>query len=185
MKHLSRYSKVSQSGGVAVAFAVVAVTAAACGSSDTNQQAKTAADHASYVENTRCAGVEESREADAIISGQSVSAVRPLYVAMDPSKSDVAEQLHGATVLVPAQPGMTAEWLNRVLECHSAQATLGQSQAPNDPFYLPDAVVDITVKPAKDGFAINVSTERTHDAQRVLDRANAWVQARGPAVSSR
>jgi hypothetical protein len=50
-----------------------------------------------------------------------------------------------------AQPGMTAEWLARVLECHSAAATLGQTADDPDPFFLPDAVVDITVQPAKDG----------------------------------
>jgi uncharacterized protein (DUF1501 family) len=104
---------------------------------------------------------------------------------MDPGKGDVHAELRGATVTVAAEPGVTAEWLNRALECHSAGATLGQVADDGDPFFLPGAWVDITVQSAKDGFAIDVSTNSPHDAQRILDRALAWSPPKAPAVSLR
>jgi hypothetical protein len=184
MKHLSQYPAVSRRLTLSTAGALIAIVASACGS-DTNAQVKSATDHASYIESTRCAGVQGGPDVNAVLSGQAVTGVRPLYGAKDPSKSDVQDTLQGATVTVAAQPGMTAEWLDRVLECHSAAETLGQTAGYRDPFYLPDAVVEIMVQPARDGFAINVSTASQSNAQRILDRATAWVSQRPPAVSSR
>lgn len=186
MKHLSQYTAVSRRPTIGVAGALIAIAAAAgCAPDVANEQAKTAAAHASYIQNTRCAGVQEGPDIDSVLSGRAVTGVRALYMAKDPSKSDVQDQLQGATVIVAAQPGMTAEWLDRVLECHSAAETLGQTADTRDPFYLPDAVVDITVQPAKDGFAINVSAGTPSNAQRILDRATAWAPRPPPAVSSR
>jgi hypothetical protein len=183
MKHLSHRSFVVQGRHAAAAVALAAVVG--CGSSETNTQAQTAANRANYIENTRCAGVNEAQPTAAILGGQTVLGVRPLYSGKDPSKGDANEELHGAIVTVAAEPGVTPEWLNRMLECHSAAATLGQLTDETDPFFLPGAVVDITVQPAKDGFAINVSTNSPQDGQRILDRAKAWASANRPAVSSR
>jgi hypothetical protein len=183
MKQLNQYSFVLPSRAAAVALAAGLFACASSGG--TSPQAQTAAERANYIETTRCAGVNQGQPVAAVLSGQTVMGVRPLYGAMDPSKSDAREQLHGAIVTVAAEPGVTAEWLNRVLECHSAGATLGQTADDGDPFFLPGTVVDITVQPAKDGFAINVSTQSPQDAQRILDRATAWAPPRAPAVSMR
>jgi hypothetical protein len=187
MKQLSQHSFHLPARRVAAAAALVAIAAVGCGSSDTtNMPTKTAADHANYIATTRCNGVNEGQPVNALLSGQTVLGVRPLYTAVDPSKGGANEQLHGAVVTVAAEPGVTAEWLDRVLECHSAGATLGQTADDGDPFFLPDAVVDINVQPAKDGFAIQVSTNLPRDAQRILDRATSWAPAKvTPAVSLR
>jgi hypothetical protein len=185
MKQHSQNLAAVRGRSVPAAGALIAIAAAACTATNPDEQAKTAADHASYVENTRCAGVEEGPEVSEVLNGKSVTAVRPLYSSMESAKSDAHEELRGAIVTVSAQPGMTAQWLDRVLECHSAAETLGQRADNRDPFYLPDAVVDIAVQPAQDGFAINVSTLSPANAQRILDRANAWAPQRPPAVSSR
>ena len=59
-------------------------------------------------------------------------------------------QLRGAKLTVAALPGLTAEWLDRELECHSAHITLGRTAStPEDPFWLPDSTVDIDVRPTK------------------------------------
>jgi hypothetical protein len=184
MKQLSQNAFVSKGRYAAAAVVLLGVASAGCGGAPT-PAVQTAADHANYVESTRCVGVEPGQSVDTVLSGQAVIAVRPLYAATVPSKSDAQDQLHGAIVTVTAQPGMTAEWLDRVLECHSADETLGRTADRRDPFYLPDAVVDITVKSAKDGFAIDVSTFSPGDGQRILDRANAWAPSRAPAVSLR
>jgi hypothetical protein len=185
MKQLSRFLAVSRRRRVAAAAALVAVAAGGCAANDTDEQAKTVADHASYVEQTRCAGVQAGAEVNTVLSGQAVTAIHPLYSAPDGSKSIESQELRGATITVSAQPGMTAEWLDRVLECHSAAETLGQAPDHHDPFFLRDAVVDISVQPAKDGFAIHLSTYSPHNAQRILNRATAWAAVRPPAVSSR
>ena len=186
MKHLSQDSLLSPGRYAATAAALVAIAAAGCGSSYSNSQAKTAADHANEIATTRCNGVNEGQPIASLLSGQTVMGVRPLYGATVTSKSDAREQLHGAVVMVASEPGTTAEWLDRVLECHSAGATLGQTVDDGDPFFLPDAIVDITVQPTKDGFAIQVATNSPRDAQRILDRATAWAPSKVvPAVSMR
>jgi len=186
MKHLSHGSLLLPGHYAVTAAALVAIAVAGCGSSDTNAQAKTAADHANYIATTRCNGVNEGQPISALLGGQTVTGVRPLYRGTEPSKSDARAQLRGAIVTVAAEPGVTAEWLDRALECHSADATLGQMADDGDPFFLPDAVVDIAVKPAQDGFAIQVSTTSPRDAQRILDRATSWAPSKVvPSVSMR
>ena len=186
MKHLSHDSLLSPGRYAAIAATLVAIAAAGCGSSDTNSQAKTPADHANYIATTRCSGVNQGQPIASLLSGQTVMGVRPLYGATVTSKSDTREQLRGAVVTVASEPGVTAEWLDRVLECHSADATLGQTVDDGDPFFLPGAVVDITVQPSKDGFDIQVATNSPRDAQRILDRATSWAPSKVvPAVSMR
>jgi hypothetical protein len=81
---------------------------------------------------------------------------------------------------VRALRGVTAEWLDRALECHSARRVLGRipaSDAPNDPFWLPGSVVDIDAESAKDRFVVDVRGATVREGQEILQRANAFVAA--------
>lgn len=147
--------------------------------------AKSAADQADFIERTRC-GPEVNESALApVLDGQSVKEVGPLYATIEGgSKSGEQARLRGALITVNALPGVTAEWLDRELECHAASLALGQAKStPDDPFWLPGSAVDIDVRPAKDGFLIGVAGFSSADARQILDRAQAFAKAK-PAPSS-
>jgi len=146
--------------------------AAGCGPA-----AKSPADQAAFTERTRC-GPEVAESALAPVLEQKTGLlVAPLYSTIEADKSGAQSQLRGALLTIGALPGVTAEWLDRQLECHSARAELGRIPASEDPFWLPGATVDIDVRPARDGFVIAVAGYSPSDARLILDRARAFAKA--------
>jgi len=132
------------------------------------------------MESTRCGPGGEDATLAPVLTGGGVQGVQPLYSETENVKSGMQRELRGATIAVAALPGVTPEWLDRVLECYSARATLGHTAAvTNDPFWLPGAMVDIEVRAAKDGFAIDVIGFSPADAQQILSRAEAFGKAKG------
>lgn len=82
------------------------------------------------------------------------------------------EVLVGARITFRAVPGLTAEWLQRTIDCHLARnATLGHvaPQMPNCP--LVPRGVRATVSSAGDGFAVAVEASDRETAREVLTRA--------------
>jgi hypothetical protein len=143
------------------------------------QGAKTAVDRATFMERTRCSSSDDDKAIAPILGGQAVLGVRSLYSSTTSDKNGPVAELRGATLNVAALPGVTAEWLDRTLECHSAKETLGHDgAASDDPFWLPDATVDIDVRPAKDGFDIAVAGFSSSDARQILARANAFAKSK-------
>lgn len=168
-------------GSGAVALASILVTISACASSTPS---KTAADPARVMETNRCADVESDRNLDAVLSGRAVDEVRPLYGNLTDPRASQEAQLRGATVVVRALPGMTAEWLDRQLKCHSAEETLGHNgPARQDPFFLPDMPVTIAVRPLGGAFGVDISAFPPKAADRILNRANDWLNSRPAAAS--
>jgi hypothetical protein len=107
-----------------------------------------------------------------------------MYNTIEADKSGNQSQLRGAVLTVNALPGVTAEWLDRELECHGARATLGRAApASDDPFWLPGSSVDIDVRPAKDGFVIGVAGFSPEDARQILSRAQAFARAKNAPPS--
>jgi hypothetical protein len=132
------------------------------------------------MERTRCNPDDDDKAIGPVLGGSAVVGVEALYSTFGSTKSGPQSELRGANLTVTALPGVTAEWLDRALECHSAKAMLGHIQAADDPFWLPDASLDIDVRSAKDGFQIAVAAFSPDDARRVLARANAFA---GPKAS--
>jgi hypothetical protein len=143
--------------------------------------ARSPADQAAFIESTRCGPEVTESDLAPVLGGQAVQGVGPLYSSVEFGKSGEQSQLRGAVLTVNALPGVTAEWLDRELECHSARLTLGQSKStPDDPFWLPGSSLDIDVRPAKDGFIIGVAGFSAADAHQILNRAQAFAK-RAPA----
>jgi hypothetical protein len=160
----------------------LAATAAACGESSP-QGVRSPADRAAFMESTRCATDDDEKSIAPVLSGSAVQGVQPLYNTLEGSKSGVQAALRGATIKVAALPGVTSEWLDRALECHSAKVTLGHLPgAPDDPFWLPGSAVDIDVRSARDGFDVAITGYSSEDARQILDRANAFAKAKVPAA---
>jgi hypothetical protein len=165
-----------------VLLALIAVSA--CGpSSSTTQGAQTTVDRATFVEHTRCRAEDDEKNLAPVLSGDAVQGVQPLYTTIEGAKSGVGSELRGVTVTIRPLPGMTAEWLDRELECHSARATLGHGHAaPDDPFFLPTSFVNIEVRSATDGFDAEVVGYSPAEAAAILARANAFAKGKVAAA---
>jgi hypothetical protein len=91
-----------------------------------------------------------------------------------PSGKFTTTRLVGARVVLLAQPGMTAEWLQRILDCHLAHmAAAGPAAAHAHacPLSLPG--VSASVTSVGDGFAVDVVADDVETAKLVLARAEA------------
>jgi hypothetical protein len=158
---------------------VVLRFATGCGATS-NASARPAKDVATEIERTRCAGVDEAALAP-IFEGRLAESVEPINVTLgSTSKYGPETRLTGAFIRLRPPDGMTAAWLDRALECHSARRVLGRipsSAVPNDPFYLPGTVVDIAVESKGDSFWIAVRGRTPDEAKAILQRAAAFVAA--------
>jgi len=78
--------------------------------------------------------------------------------------------------LVHAPRDVSPSQMTKALQCHSARAALGQvesAQLQNDPYYLPEASLDIMVEPRDDNYAVTVRAHNVRDGLEVLAHANA------------
>jgi hypothetical protein len=158
----------------AVVVALPGVFAMGCGG-----PARSPVDEAAFIESTRCGPDVSDAALVTVLDGKAVREVGPLYSTIEADKSGAQSQLRGAVITISALPGVTAEWLDRELECHSARVTLGRATpTPDDPFFLPGSTVDIDVRPNKDGLLVGVAGFSTHDARQILERAQAFAKAK-------
>jgi len=147
--------------------------------------ARSPADQAAFIESTRCGPEVNDSDLAPVLGGQAVQGVGPLYSTIEANKSGGQSQLRGALLTVNALPGVTAEWLDRELECHGARLALGRvTSTPDDPFWLPGSSVDIDVRPTKDGFLVGIAGYSSTDAHKILDRAQAFAKAKKPPPST-
>jgi len=147
--------------------------------------AKTAVDQAADMERTRCGPDLDEKALGPVLDGKSVQDVQPLYTSVETAKNGSEAELRGVTIRFEALPGVTAEWLDRALECHSARRVLGRipaSSFPNDPFWLPGNVVDIDARSDRDGFLVAVRGATPDVARQIVARANAFSAAHPPAA---
>jgi hypothetical protein len=160
---------------MAAAAGVLAATTVGCaGQTPPQGGVKTPADRAAFMERTRCSGDDDKLTA-AVLNGTAIVGVKPAYSNVGDAKGGPQPELRSAIISVSALPGLTAEWLDSALECHSAKTTLGHAPAAsNDPFWLPEASIDIDVRPAKDGLDIVVTGYSPDEARRILGRASAF-----------
>jgi hypothetical protein len=141
--------------------------------------ARSPAEEAAFMESTRCGPEVNDSDLAPVLSGQAVQAVGPLYATVEAGKSGEESRLRGAVLTISALPGVTAEWLDRELECHGARVALGRATStPEDPFWLPGSSVDIDVRPGKDGFVVGVAGYSPVDARQIFDRAQAFAKAK-------
>jgi hypothetical protein len=133
---------------------------------------RTPADHAHQIA-LKCAHESEAQAAGAL-SPSLVEAVEPAYSTV-PTGNDRVIRLRGARLHLRPDLNVSAEALQRTLECHQARVTLGDSPAlVDDPYALPGAWLDIDVDSSGDGMIAAVRVDRFDDARLVLDRARSF-----------
>jgi hypothetical protein len=143
-------------------------------------------EEAAAMERSRCGPDLDEAALDPIFSHRAIESAEPLYARTVADRAGATERLEGAIIYVRAIQGMTPEWLDRALECHSARRVLGKTPdvvAKNDPFWLPGRMVDINAQSVGPGFRVAIRGATPDDAQEILIRANAFA-AMSPAPSS-
>lgn len=98
-------------------------------------------------------------------------------------------QLTGTRILLRPQEGVSAERMTRVLQCHTAQSYLQRSGAPSpadDPYSLPNAVLDIDVYTEQGNYVALVVANSIASNLQVLGRAKEFARdqrAAAPAAA--
>ena len=101
-----------------------------------------------------------------VLKQHRVTAVQPLNAVQAHGRSS-SLHLVGARVLVEAEPGLTAEWLQLSIQRHLIQ--MGGSGLKNCALDAND--VRVSVKSAGAGFAVEISGKDASQAQEILRRA--------------
>ena len=127
-----------------------------------------------------CAGIpEEDRNKGPFFQSEAIASITPLIVEEYPRSNPPLQRMAGAIVTVRAGPGMTAEWLQRLVDCQLAHnAALAQS-APDlagSPLIHRGTVA--TVRSTGSGFAIEIRSNEPKIATEILARAQRLYQQR-------
>ena len=86
-------------------------------------------------------------------------------------------RLRGATVTLRAVPGLTAEWLQRAIDCHiSRNAVLGHDDPSMSACPLGLGGVTATVRSTRNGFAVDIRSDDAAVAEAIWQRAQALPQ---------
>lgn len=122
-------------------------------------------------EASACAGLApEDRDVSPFMYATDVASVEPIIVVRGGKFQET--DTRGATVTVRAVPGLTAEWLQRIVDCHLARdAALGNvvPEMPDCP--LVPAGVSAKVSSTGAGFAVEIRAGTEAIGQDVLARA--------------
>jgi len=127
-----------------------------------------------------CQGVSEAdRDISPFFHRAAIAEVRPLTreVGGAVSSERATEEAAGATIVLLPAAGVTAERLQRIVQCHVARnAALGHDvpEMAYCPLVLKGVSADVTS--AGNAFAVNVSAEDQATAAEVLRRARALTQ---------
>lgn len=143
---------------------------------------KMAADHRAASQALRdtearaCVGIStEDRDESPFANREDITSVTPLDLKTTSGKPQY-DRHAGAVITFRAVPGMTAQWLQRVVDCHLARnAALGH-EVP-EMTYCPLVPKDVTAKvtPTETGFAVEVRSDDSATADEILRRARGLV----------
>lgn len=125
-----------------------------------------------------CAGIsDDDRDISPFAHSEDIRSVSPLTEQARTGKA-VTSQTVGATIVFRAVPGMTAEWLQRVVNCHLARAAAAGHAMP-EMDYCPLVLNNVTasVTSVGDGFAVNIRSNDKATVDAVLKRAQALVHS--------
>jgi hypothetical protein len=123
-----------------------------------------------------CIGLTDAdRDMSPFAHREDIASVQELVTKSTGGKSQFSRKT-GALVVIRAVPGLTQQWLQRVIDCHLARnAALGHDLAemPHCPL-VPNGVT-ASVAPTETGFAVSVQSDDPVVAQEILQRAQSLV----------
>jgi len=127
-------------------------------------------------ESRACARLaDRDRDMSPFAHREDIASVEPLNGLISGGRGNI-QRLEGATVTFRAVPGMTTQWLQRIVDCHIARnAALGHDVPEMSFCPLVPNHVSATVSEARGGFAVAVRSDDAATAQEILKRAQALV----------
>ncbi len=150
---------------------------------------KMAADHRAASQALRdaearaCVGLaDDNRDMSPFGHREDIASVEPLVENVPSGKAQFAKTT-GAVITFRARPGMTAQWLQRIVDCHLARnAALGHD-VPEMP-YCPLVPKNVTarVTSTDTGFAVAVRSDDPDAATEILKRARALLNPNGASA---
>jgi hypothetical protein len=125
-------------------------------------------------EASACVGIsDDDRDISPFYHREDIQSVSPYSVNVASGKSTVSK-VAGATVVFRAVPGMTAEWLQRLVDCHLARAAATGHEMP-EMDYCPLELrgAKAKVNSVGNGFAVNVYADDDNTVEAIKKRAFA------------
>ena len=154
------------------AFAGLLTTAVLAGCAATQPQVSSGGNtgrSATEAPGALCAGLADANARKSPFEVTQVVGVEPIREATAPKRLPT---LVGATLYVAATPGLTTEWLGRMIECHAAQAAGGTADRP-DPLAVGPAKVDVFA--TRDGFGVTIRGSDLDAGRAILQQSKALV----------
>ena len=121
-----------------------------------------------------CSGLpEDDRDISPFYHREDIASVSPYNETVKAGKGSSQKEV-GVTVVFRAVPGLTAEWLQRVVDCHVARAAAVGHQMPEMDYcpLVPNGA-KAKVASAGNGFAVNVFAEDPTTIAEIKKRASA------------
>ncbi len=130
-----------------------------------------------------CVGLsDDDRDMSPFGHGEDIASVEPLTEgpAAASGKNDLMTTT-GAVVTFRPVPGMTAPWLQRVVDCHLARNAALGNDVP-EMSYCPLVPKNVTAKVSETqtGFAVSIRSDNPATSREVLRRAQALVAHGSP-----
>lgn len=136
------------------------------------------------VEASACAGIpDEDRDQSPFSHVEDIASVSELTIAPEATSDPTgigsgmgSPRVVGATVVIRAVPGLTVEWLQRLLDCHLARNAVLGHDVPEMAYcpLVPNGVT-ASVRSVSGGFAVDLRAESDDAAAEVVRRARALV----------
>lgn len=129
-------------------------------------------------EKNACAGLsDDDRDMSPFHHRDDIQSVSDYSEQVKSGKGSVTKVV-GSTVVFRALPGLSAEWLQRVVDCHLARAAAVGHEMPEMPYcLLVPKGAKAKVVSAGNGFAVNVFAEDSATVAEIRKRADALKSA--------
>jgi hypothetical protein len=128
-----------------------------------------------------CAGLsDEDRDISPFEHGVDIKSVSQLREETKAGgKGQATTRDAGATIVIRAVPGLTAEWLQRIVDCHLARnAAVGHDMPEMTECPLVPNGAQAKVRSVGDGFAVDVRADDSKTAAEIWQRAQELSAAR-------
>lgn len=128
-------------------------------------------------------GAEPMQIQTEIISPQVIQSVEPFYSIVSTGRTGEESRLQGARLLIRPLEGLGVERLESLLRCHAARENLSQGNREavmDDPYLLPDALVDIQVESGRGNFVVYLRGHDVQEAHLIFARACRFTATRNP-----
>jgi hypothetical protein len=119
-----------------------------------------------------CTGIsDEDRDTSPFAHREDIRSVSKLSTVDTTRKTPITRST-GATIVFRATPGLTVEWLQRIVDCHLARnAAVGHDMPEMADCPLVPRGAKASVRSVGDGFAVDVSSEAAESAAEIWRRA--------------